>query len=232
MKTDEVRRVSVNECVRDDELKEFEFLCSEADPGDWRVVDGEVRRYGGAPFERREASLRLMARAITAIPRLTKGIRVLEEALRSAWIETASWKRGAVAERERHEADIARAFKGQTGPESDLDALAEAIDLDEFSHQPGSIGSARHRRDWLARILRAWASGVSIQEHPHLRVDLESARRRKAENDRIRVKIAADDARARAEIRALLEELKLKKHEREQIAEHARARAAAKEDGR
>lgn len=231
MKDEEVRRVSVNHCMRDSEIEELERACADADPGDWRVCgpedDPHVARYGDKPFERRQASMRLMARAVTAIPRLIKGIRVLEEALRSAWISASIAHRELREERERGAEELARAFKGQTGPELDMDVLAEAIELGVFSHQPGSIGGPRHRRDWLASTLKAWASGVSIQEHPRFRIDLEDARHRRAERDRFEAEWEAQVKRERAEVRVLLEELKLKKREREALAAKVKTRVDA-----
>ncbi len=226
MQPEEANRVHVNHCVRDDELAKLDALCAEADPGDWRVVGGEVVRYGGAPFEKREGSLRLMAAAVTAIPRLLRGIRVLEQALRSAWLSASADRRTMIEAAEQHAEDMARGFKGQTGPESDIDALAEAIELGAFSHRPGTIGGPRHRRDWLARTLRAWATGVCLQKHRTYRIDLDRLRAQKAEDDRIRAEADADVARQRAEIRVLLEELRLTKKQREAMAAKVKAKVA------
>lgn len=229
MQAEEARRVDVNHCVHDDELAKIDALCAEADPGTWRVVDGEVVRYGGAPFANREASLRLMAAAVTALPRLLRGIRALENALRSAWLSASADRRAMIDAAEQHAEDMARGFQGQTGPESDIDVLAEAIELGWFSHRPGTIGTARHRRDWLARSLRAWATGVCLQKHRTYRIDLDRLRAQKAEDDRLRGEIEAETAQQRAEIRALLEELKLTKKQRAALV--ARARAGAKGAG-
>jgi hypothetical protein len=50
MKDDEARRVSVNYCVRDSFIQEVEDLMRDIDPGDYRVKDGAVVRYGGEPL--------------------------------------------------------------------------------------------------------------------------------------------------------------------------------------
>ena len=226
MNDQEAASVHVNHCVRDSELEELDRLCQQADPGDWRVVDAEVQRYGGKSFERREASLRLMARAVTAIPRLIRGIRVLEEALRSARLSASIARRELMEERERHAADIERTTQARTGPDSDIDALVEVIELGEFSPRASKVydSDRRHTSKWLARWIRAWASGVSVQEKPLMRLDVERARQRYAEEQRFRAEWDAEHRRERDEVRTLLEELKLKKREREQIAERVRAR--------
>lgn len=173
MKDDIARKVHVNGCVRDSEIEELERLCAEADPGDWRVVDGEVQRYGGRPFERREASLRLMARAVTAIPRLLRGLRVLEEALQNAWASAASSRAEWLRERDGREQDALRRAEGRTGPEDEIAMLARLATYGAF--QPR----------YIEELLRRWAGGQSIAHLQREAVDAEMAAMRRAEADRV-----------------------------------------------
>jgi hypothetical protein len=190
MKDELARKVHVNSCVRDSEIEELERLCQEADPGDWRVVDGEVQRYGGAPFERREASLRLMARARNAIPRLLRGIRVLEEALQTAWASAESNRAEWLRERDGREQDALRRAGGHTGPEEEIAMLARLALYGAF--QPR----------YIEELVRRWAGGQSIAHLRQEAVDAEVAAMRRAEADRVaREQLASD----RAELTRLLE---------------------------
>lgn len=173
MKDEIAREVHINNCVRDSEIEELERLCKEADPGDWRVVNDEVQRYGGRPFERREASLRLMARAVTAIPRLIRGVRALEEALANARADAACARNEWLRERDGREADALRRSEGRTGPEDEIAMLARLVQYGAF--QPR----------YLEELLRQWAGGKSIAHLQQEAVDAEIAAMRRAEADRV-----------------------------------------------
>lgn len=173
MKDELARKVHVNGCVRDSELMELDDMVCTADPGDWRVVDGEVQRYGGKPFERRDASLRLMARAVTAIPRLVRGIRVLEEALENAWASAASSRAEWLRERDGREQDAARRAEGRTGPEDEIAMLARLA----------LYGALQPRH--IEELVRRWAGGQSIAHLRQEAVDAEVAAMRRAESDRV-----------------------------------------------
>lgn len=214
MKDDEARRISVNHCVRDDELEEIRRLRDGADAGDWRVAEGKIERYGGAPMVKPEGTLAFVRRCITAVPRLLKGIAVLEEEVRRLWNLTAIMKREAQETRERHEAELARAFQGKTGPDYEVEMIAEAFELGAL--RPGI----------LPRMLRDWASGVEIQQG-YYAVDLDRARRDAAERRRARAEHEAEYLRREREVDALLAELKLKKREREEVAARVRAKLAS-----
>src|SRR3954469_20684779 len=115
-----INKVSINHCIRDSELDEFDALSANADPGEWRVRDGKVERYSRGPFQREAGSLAMMAKSVSVIPRLVKGICVLEAALESAWVSAGCAHRELREARSQHEKDIARAFKGETGPDAEI----------------------------------------------------------------------------------------------------------------
>lgn len=214
MNREEIRKVSINHCVGDDELEEFRRLCDEADPGDWHVSDGRVVRYGGAPLAKVEESLRLMARAVTTISRLLMGIKVLEDAPRMVWAKLEMERRGRFQERDQYEADIARTRRSETGPDHEIDQIAEAVEL-------GVLDATG-----LRRALRDWAAGREVQRGIYS-IDIVRARQDAEEREETRRKVEAEWRRGREETRVLLDELKLKKKERGELEKRIRARMAA-----
>ena len=203
MTPEEARTVHVNDCVRDDELVALETLAGEAEPGAWVVKDGRVVRYGGDELVKPE-SLSFIAAARAAIPRLVRGVRVLEDALRTARIEASSWKRTVIAEREQHDQALGRVADNQTGPIEDLEILIELAEL------------GAERRPVLVREIRHWAAGKA--RHPGVYAhNVERARQEASERDLETI---------RRECRALLEELRLTKKEREAVLARAHEKAA------
>jgi hypothetical protein len=217
MKDDEARKVSINHCVRDSELAEMRATCDAADPGEWRVVGGVVTRYSGPPVSTPE-SLQLMAKSRGWLPRLLKGVEVLEEALRGAWASEASFRATLMRERDNFAADLDRAKRGETGPQSDLDVIVEAV----------QIGAVDAR--YLGVLLRRWARGESTQAGLYA-VDIERERARVAEEKRIRAEVEETLKREREEIHALAAELRLTKKEREAISAKVKARVDAAMEG-
>jgi hypothetical protein len=223
MTPEEARRVHVNHALSDADFARLQAILDDIDPGVWQYNEaaGRVERYGGKPIER-PGSYRFMAAAYDWVPRLVRWARSLEEALLSSWANASILRRELMEERERHEQDLLRNRAGQTGPEHELVLIAEAVQL-------GCYG----RPALLAKVLGLWAAGGATQEMATLRVDIEGARARAAENKRIREEIDASDRRDREEVRALLAALKLTPTQRKAIFDHARAEArrAAKDRG-
>lgn len=209
MKDSEVASVHINSCVRDSELREMREASDAAEPGEWYLREGRITRHDGTPVASK-GSLNLMARARGWIPRLVRGIEVLEESLASSRVNAASFRRELLAAREQHVEDLKRAHGGETGPEYDLDVIVEAV----------QIGAMDAR--YLKFILGRWAKGESTQAGLHS-FDIERARARVREEARIREEVKAEAERDRAEVRALLAELRLTKREREAVAANVRA---------
>jgi hypothetical protein len=151
MNHDEAKRVNINTCVRDDELLEMEATTSAAEPGEWRVRDGKVTRFSGAPVASTQ-SFTFMAKARAYVPRLLTGVRALEEALRTAWATIHGMKLQAERDRKATEAALARNAKGSTGPEGEVAVLLEARRFGMYT----DFG--------LERQLRRWALGESVVE--------------------------------------------------------------------
>lgn len=181
----------MNHCVCDKELIELDAALQAADPGDWRVKDGAVVRYGGAPMERPDASLRLMARAVTAIPRLLRGIRVLEEALRSAWNAHSIALRELRDGRDGREADAVRRSEGATGPSREIAVLARLA----------ALGVYQDNGQYLERLLRTWTGGGSIDEKGVLTQQVIAAERAARERAEIARTVKAEDDALRARLR-------------------------------
>ena len=212
MTPEEARTVRVNDCVRDDGLVTLETLAGEAEPGAWVVKAGRVVRYGGDELVKPE-SLSFIAAARAAVPRLVRGVRVLEDALRTARIEASSWKRTVIAEREQHDQALGRVADNQTGPIEDLEILIELAEL------------GAERRPVLVREIRHWAAGKA--RHPGVCAhDIERARQEAKERTRVRAESERDLETMRRECRALLEELRLTKKEREAVLARAHEKAA------
>jgi hypothetical protein len=208
----EAERVSINHCLRDDELEIFEGLADRAEPGAWVVREGRVVRYGGEELARKD-SLLFIAAARGAVPRLVRGVRALETALRTAWAEATSWKRSVIAEREQHEAALARAADGKTGPIEDLEILIELAEL------------GAERRGILVREIQRWAAGLA--RHPGVYAhNVELARSRARLDDESRKSVAREVETLGRQCRALIEELELTKKERKAAIDRATARAA------
>ncbi len=215
MRADVASRVSVNHCVRDDEIERVEGMLAAADAGEWRVADGRVQRWGGKPIEK-VGSLALMAACVSIIPRLIRGLLALEEALANAWAGEASWKAQCVRERAEHAAAMERANARQTAPEHEINTLVAAIEA-------GAVNARA-----VPGLLREWAMGESMGEGSYRLTlnDLAAAQKRASEEKAFRVEWDAKARRERAEVSALLTELKLTKREREAIAGRAKAQAS------
>lgn len=209
MKDSEAASVHINHCVSDSELSEIRWTADAAEPGAWYVRDGRITRHNGDPVASPK-SLDFMARARGWVPRLLKGIEVLEESLAISRVNAASHRRELMAAREQHVEDLKRAHGGETGPEYDLDVIVEAVQL----------GCMDGR--YLKFILGRWAKGESTQAGLHS-IDIERARERAREDARIREEVKAGEERDRAEVRALLAELRLTKREREAVAKNVKA---------
>lgn len=194
MKNEEAARISVDHCVRDSEIEEIQGLLNAADPGEWRPTEDGLRRYSGT-FERRAESLLFAARARSFVPRLLKGIRVLEEALASARIEVALWRREAIEHRERAEQDARRRSEGQTGPEDELQYLARLAELSGQLEPSGRMHNAGSFGRRLEGLLREWTGGRSIRSE--LVSEIESIEHRLVEKRKAREERDAETKTAR-----------------------------------
>lgn len=185
MNDDDARRININHCVRDSEIAEIEQMLADADPGDWRVnaVTNEIERYGGKPLSKVRESLRFAASSIRVVPRLLKGIRVLENAYQSARAEVAGLKNEYVREREDAKAAALRRSDGKTGPEWEpaqiarLAALWAALpEKDRFSDR--NVGDA------VAILFRRWLGGETVGEE--VRRDIDTMQKRLDEHLRFK----------------------------------------------
>ena len=216
MDDEEVRRVHINNCVRDSELVEADALVAAADPGEWR----HVMRYGAKPLERLDGSLALMAASVRLVPRLVRGIRALEEALRSAWITDTRYRREREEMIKRHEEAMVRANAHESGPDHEIDVMVRATELGCM--RPGL----------LRLMLRKWAMGESIQMDPKLRMNVDDAEKRIVAEKKISDEVWADMDRERLEIHEIVKILRLRKKEKEAILAQAKATVAEQMGGR
>lgn len=202
MKLSEARRVHVNSCLLDEELAEIRKLCEGAEPGEWQVKGDEmsetnplaVTRYNGEPVRSR-GSFALMAAAVGVVPRLLKGVRVLEEALRLAWIDAASWKRDYLEERRAREEDARRRSEGKTGDDHELRMLAGLAKL-------GACSGER-----LEGFLRTWAGGGSVNVGGALLSELRFAEKRHAERESASAAVDAEVEDLRRKLRERLAQI-------------------------
>lgn len=246
MKPEELKKWPYgHHCLNDDKLAEIENARNEAgreEPGDWRVRDGRVVRYGTWMPVAAASALHFLAMCFTWVPQLLRCVRALEDALRSAWREAAGARRELAEERERHAETTKRAATGEWGPMSDLRAVIEAVELGGTTPQPWMVdypnrpmSDEEHARQvaavrerlvvGYARKLAAWASGKQIVGDFYCDPDVEQLRRLKAEQDRIAAEQKERDDAERALVRALVEELKLTKAQREAHLARAKKRA-------
>ena len=167
------------------------------------VRGGKICRYDGTLVESPE-SLRFSAKARGLVPRLVQGIRVLEQALRTAWAETKSWKTSCINERAQYEAALARHAEGHTGPLGDLDHVLHALELGVLP------------RGVVLREVQAWAVGKG-QHAGVYNPDLIRAERENREAKERSEDVAKQLQETLEAQRALLEELRLTKKERAAI---------------
>lgn len=160
MKDDEAQRVSVNYCVRDTFIQEVEDLMRDIDPGSYRVNDSAVVRYGGEPLTN-PRTLTFFAKCHSVVPTLLRGIKALEESLRSAWIGEAGSRRELVAERQGRREDAERRSEGKTGPEHELSYLARYL-IASAACPKTTFGTDPTRQEYVEQLLRRWAGGESI----------------------------------------------------------------------
>jgi hypothetical protein len=212
MLKEEAAAVHINQCLQDDELETMQACADSASPGEWRVHEGTVVRYSGDPVNDPK-SLIFITKARGYVPRLLKGVRVLETALRTAWAEAKSWKMSCVRERQQYEDALARHANQKTGPIEDLEFYIEIAELHADT------------RSRIAREIQAWAVGK--KRHPGVySVDIERARRDAAEREERRLAVATEYEQKVRQLNALLDELQLTKQERRALQERAQARFA------
>jgi hypothetical protein len=245
MRDNELKRmVYGHHCLSDDKLAEIETAfdgARVAEPGDWRVRDGRIVRYGAWTPVVATAALHFLAMTFGWVPQMLRCIRTLEDALRLAWISESSARRELTEERARHAATIERINKGETGPLSDLHAIVESIELGGTVPRPGMIdypdramsdeehvrrvASCRNRLiDGYVKKIAAWARGQQIEGDFHNDPDVEQLRRLKADRDRYEAEEKERFAADRKFVAALAEELKLTKAQKKAHLERAKAR--------
>lgn len=152
MNRDEVTRVHINNCVRDDELTLADEVHAAAEPGAWKVRNGQVVRHDGTPVTA-IGSIALMAYAQSAIPRFVRGVRVLEAALRSAWVAASVAYHELNETRAAHATTAQNAANSRTGPEHELALLIEAVRIGAVYPQ------------WAESAIRQWAGGMSVDHN-------------------------------------------------------------------
>jgi hypothetical protein len=209
--TDEERsRVHVNRCVRESELDEARAMVAAAEPGTWRVVeDAEVfrltRHDPKIPLAKRESFI-LAAASVRLIPRLLGGIEALERALKSAWSDAACFRRELVRERDAHAATVKRQSEGKTGPEHELEMLAEYVmlaaagDVTLTGTMPAGY-EVRTLASYTRSLLSRWAGGASIAGE--LRGDVMTRERQRVDE---RAKFRAEEDAKTEELRRQLRE--------------------------
>lgn len=245
MKPDELKKWPYGHLAMTDEnLAEIDSAHSEAtkaEPGEWRVRDGQVVRYGALTPVREPKALHFLSKTFGWIPALLRAVRTLENELRSAWIREGSAHRELREERERHRATVDRIAAGQSGPMSDLHAIVEAIELGGAIPRPGMtdypnkamddeeraarIDAVRSRLIAVyARKLAAWSKGQQIEGDFHHDPDVEFLRRDKAERNRYAAEEKERFDADRKFVATLAEELKLTKAQKEAHVERAKKR--------
>lgn len=208
--TDEERsRVHVNRCVRESELGEARAMVAAAEPGEWRakgIAEGFcLTRYSGEPLAKRESFL-LAAASVRLIPRLLGGIEALERALKSAWSDAACFRQELVRERDAHAATVKRQSEGKTGPEHELEMLAEYVmlaaagDVTLTGTMPAGY-EVRTLASYTRSLLSRWAGGASIAGE--LRGDVMTRERQRVDE---RAKFRAEEDAKTEELRRQLRE--------------------------
>lgn len=198
--------IHTNNCVRGSELAEARALCDAAEPGQWLVGgDGEKLRLvryasnGSRPELSSLASFALAAASVTLIPRLLRGIDALEQGVATAQGEAASFRRSYAAEQDAHKATIERQSKGATGPEHELDLLAQYVTLSAA----GDAAKHEHLGHYVCFLLTRWAGGASIAGE--LRPDvMERVKRQVEEREKHRAEAEAEIASLRVQLRDAL----------------------------
>jgi len=198
MKDDESKRVSVNHCVRDDEIEAAQKLCDEADPGEWYARGGRVQRFNGVAVGS-DKSLALMAAARSLVPRLLRGIRALEDALRVAWTSEAGWRREYNAEVERHRQTARRGAEAARA-DGGIHAIAALLAYSD---------PARINVDRVADFLQRWQGGEDVAAV--LKDEIDDLRRRRHEAIAGRAETRRQEQEILAEARRIIQENKGKK---------------------
>lgn len=201
MKDEEARRVDVNYCVRDSFIQEVEDLMRDIDPGCYRVKDGAVVRYGGEPLTN-PRTLAFFAKCYSVVPTLLRGIKALEDSLRSAWIGEAGSRRELVAERQGRREDAERRSEGKTGPEHELSYLARYL-IASAACPKTTFSTDPTRQDYVEQLLRRWAGGESIAS---VRSTVEMLEARAAEHKASTERWAAEQEAKTEDLRKRLRE--------------------------
>ncbi|GAC1475573.1 MAG: hypothetical protein PVSMB8_00200 [Vulcanimicrobiaceae bacterium] len=181
---EEAEAVHINNVMRDDELERIEVRAAHAVPGQWMIrTDGQgvttLTRFDKTPVDD-PSSLLFAARAREDVPRLLKCVRTWEDAWRTQCAAAKSWKAEYVRAKERHEQDLARAAKHESGPEYEPDELIDCVRL-------GVIGVRL-----LKMRLIEWSRGASVMSD--LRFALEDARKKEERETAARLVVEIPDA--------------------------------------
>jgi hypothetical protein len=178
-----------------EEIEAAEALADAAEPGEWRVKDGVVVRFGGELLSKPE-TLAFVAKTRTLVPRLVKAVFALRRAMiglvTDAAVARAESKRSRDA-LDRHREEIAAGVA--TGPEHELTLLVEATRL-----------GVRGTCEATAEFWKRWLAGHSIAAE--LRDDVLRAHEHEAERKRIEQETRARFEADVVELRRLLAELR------------------------
>lgn len=150
MRDDDARKLHINDCVRDSELDEIESLRSAAKPGEWYARNGRVTRHNGEAVDD-ELSVRFMARAWSAVGRLVRGIRVLEEALSLQKAINVGQRAEIERAEVRHQAEMERMRGAGNGPDDALRWVLRAI----------AMGAGEHA---AVEAIKRWSRGADVSE--------------------------------------------------------------------
>lgn len=213
--TDEERsRVHINRCVRESELDEARAMVAAAEPGEWRakgIAEGFcLTRYSGEPLAKRESFI-LAAASVRLIPRLLGGIEALERALKTAWSDAACSRRELVRECDAHAATVKRQSEGKTGPEHELEMLAEYVmlaaagDVTLTGTMPAGY-EVRTLASYTRSLLSRWAGGASIAGELGPET-MARERRRVDERAKFRAGEEAETAELRRQLREAIEKV-------------------------
>lgn len=216
-------RIDVNHCIGDSEIAQIEAIIDTADPGAWDVAHGHLVRHGGKPFKRPEESLRFAALARHVVPRLIKGLRVLEDVYATRCAEVVSLTNELRAARLDARATAERVAEGKTGPSWELGLVAR------YAALVGRVG--RSKTDdgdsaYIEQLLRRWVGGESIGDQ--IRSSLEGIERRVKEREDSDVEQATADEARREEMRGWLRRLEAGQVPEEMAQKWAKLTSAAR----
>jgi hypothetical protein len=135
-------------------IERAENLIRESSPGQWVVRNGSVTRYSSDEPLTSDSDLGLMAESRAMIPVLIRGIRALEDSVRSRWESEQRLESELRTERNRTES-LARSNAGRVAAGTDI--LENLLD----AHAMGTLG-----RSAVRGYIERWAGGDDSVRQP------------------------------------------------------------------